>query len=148
VLLRVCLDAGRSDDLARGVTQSGPHRDELTFTVGGVDMRTYGSRGQQRTVALALKLAEAQLMWSETGERPVILLDDVLSELDPERRRHLLNRIDPHQQTLISMTDLAGLPPAFLAGALVLHVEGAKITAAERDGRSVTPPAHGVEQTA
>lgn len=144
-LFRAGLEIGRRDDIARGVTQIGPLRDELAFGVGGIDMRTFGSRGQQRTVALALKLAEAQHMWSATGERPVILLDDVLSELDPERRRHLLERIDPQQQTLISMTDLAGVPEEFLAGALVLYVEAAAITAAERGGRAVTPPVREME---
>jgi len=139
-LFHANLEAAREDDIARGASQVGPHRDELVFTVGGVDMRTYGSRGQQRTVALALKLAEAQLMWSETGERPVILLDDVLSELDADRRGHVLARIDPNQQTLITMTDTAGLPSSFLAEALVLHVDAATIAAAERDGRAVTPP--------
>jgi len=137
---RASLAAGRADDIARGATQSGPHRDELAFTLGGIDMRTYGSRGQQRTVALALKLAEAQLMWSDTGERPVILLDDVLSELDPDRRRHVMARVDPQQQTLITATDLGGLPAPLPDGALVLHVEAAAVAAAERDGRAVTPP--------
>lgn len=134
------LVARRAEDLARGVTQVGPHRDDLGFSLGAVDARTYGSRGQQRTIALALKMAEAQRMWSETGERPVLLLDDVLSELDAERRRFLLDRIDPAQQTLLTVTDRAGIPEGGLAGALVLRVEGARIAAASRDGQALTPP--------
>ncbi len=130
----------RREELARGMTVLGPHRDDLAFALDGVDVRTYGSRGQQRTVTLALKLAEARLMWSETGERPVILLDDVLSELDPERRALLLAHLDEGQQTWITTTDLDLLPRDFLDSALVLHVRAGRIESAERDGRPVTPP--------
>jgi DNA replication and repair protein RecF len=130
----------REEELARGMTLVGPHRDDLAFTVGGIDMRTYGSRGQQRTITLALKLAEAQLMWSETGERPVLLLDDVLSELDARRRGFLLDQIDAHQQTLITITEVERLPEAFRANALALEVEAAQVIAASRDGHAVTPP--------
>ena len=129
-----------AEEIARGMTVVGPHRDDLAFSVDGVNMRTYGSRGQQRTVVLALKLAEARLMWSTTGERPVLLLDDVLSELDGDRRRFLLSHVDPQQQTLITTTDLANLPEEFLAGALVLEVEGGQIVRAQRAGRAVTVP--------
>ncbi|MCB0215992.1 MAG: DNA replication/repair protein RecF [Chloroflexi bacterium] len=127
-------------ELSRGMTLVGPHRDDLAFAVGGVDMRTYGSRGQQRSVTLALKLAESRLMWAETGERPVILLDDVLSELDPGRQAQLLGHLDPRQQTLITTTDLASLPADYLATALVLHLRGGEIVSAEQAGRPVTPP--------
>ena len=95
----------------------GPHRDDFTFLLDGVDLNTYGSRGQQRLAVLALKLAEADWMRAEIGELPVVLLDDVLSELDPQRRGYVLQRVaepEPTQQrqvwiTTTETTDLAGL---------------------------------------
>lgn len=134
------LEARRDESIARGLTTVGPHRDDLALALGAVDVRTFGSRGQQRTVTLAVKLAEARLMWTATGERPVLLLDDVLSELDPDRRRDLLALLGGHEQTILTTTELASLPPDFLAGSLVLHVEGGGIARAERDGAPVAPP--------
>jgi DNA replication and repair protein RecF len=96
----------RREELARGVTVVGPHRDDITFLVNGNDMTTYGSRGQQRTVALALKLAEVNFMEQQTGEMPVLLLDDVVSELDQQRCTFLLDTISRAQQVLITTTDL------------------------------------------
>jgi DNA replication and repair protein RecF len=141
---RVALEERRAEQIARGMTTLGPHRDDLLFRSQGVDMRTYGSRGQQRTVTLTMKLAEARVMGAETGERPVILLDDVLSELDPDRRAFLAEHLDLRQQTLITTTDADSLPAEYLAGALVLYVEDGQIRSAERDGRAVTPPVGGV----
>lgn len=130
----------RREEIARGASVVGPHRDDLSFAIAGVDMRTYGSRGQQRTVTLALKLAEARLMWSDTGERPVLLLDDVLGELDPERRELLVAHLDSSQQTLITTTDPASLPAAYLDEALLLELEAGEVVRAEQAGRAVTPP--------
>jgi recombinational DNA repair ATPase RecF len=73
----------RREEIARGMTLVGPHRDELRFLANGLDLGEYGSRGQQRTAVLALKLAQAQWMREHTGEDPVLLLDEVLAELDP-----------------------------------------------------------------
>ena len=101
------LREGEARELAQGVTLAGPHRDEMRFLVDGVDMNIYGSRGQQRSTALALKLAELELMHGQTGEQPILLLDDVLSELDAKRRRYLIGRVDAHEQTLVTTTDLA-----------------------------------------
>jgi len=134
------LEARRDESIARGMTTIGPHRDDLAMALGTADVRAFASRGQQRTVTLAVKLAEARLMWTATGERPVLLLDDVLSELDPDRRRDLLDLLDGHQQTLLTTTELGALPPEFVAGSLVLHVAGGGIVGAERDGAAVTPP--------
>jgi DNA replication and repair protein RecF len=109
------LQALRQREIAAGVTLVGPHRDEMRFLIDRVDAGIYGSRGQQRTAALALKLAEVALMRGETGEYPVLLLDDVLSELDIHRRRFLLAYLDDGpQQAVISATDLNILPTAFL----------------------------------
>lgn len=138
--LRAALAARRDESIARGMTTVGPHRDDLALALGPIDVRTFASRGQQRTVALAIKLAEAELMLAATGERPVLLLDDVLSELDPDRRRDLLALLDGHQQTLITTTEPAILPAGFLAGALVLHVAGGEVVGAERDGTAVALP--------
>ena len=75
----------------------GPHRDDLDIRIDGLSARTYGSQGQQRGIVLALKLAEADVLFAATGERPVILLDDVMSELDTSRRDYLLNHIEGRQ---------------------------------------------------
>jgi DNA replication and repair protein RecF len=122
------LRAIRRDELARGQTLLGPHRDDLAFTVGGVNLGRYGSRGQQRSVALALKLGEAELMRQRAGEAPVLLLDDMLSELDAQRRAHLLEAIRrPDQQTLLSATDLADFGAEFLAAITRLRVEDGRV---------------------
>jgi DNA replication and repair protein RecF len=97
-----------------------------------MDVNTYGSRGQQRLVVLALKLAEAEFMEAETGERPILLLDDVLSELDPARRAFVLERSIGEGQTLITTTHLSDLSPAFLSRAEVLRVEAGTVEAAGR----------------
>lgn len=108
------LRAARGRELARGVSLIGPHRDDLLFFTNDINIGHYGSRGQQRTVALSLKLAEAGFLLDRTGETPVLLLDDVLSELDKERRRHLLEAISGYQQVLITTTDLDRFPAEFL----------------------------------
>lgn len=122
------LSAARERDLARGVSSIGPHRDDLKFIVNEVDMGSYGSRGQQRTVALSLKLAEAKFMLTQTGEAPVLLLDDVLSELDMERRQHLLQAVSDYQQVLMTTTDLDRFPSDFLSRAEKFTVENGTIT--------------------
>ncbi len=126
--LTASLEHLRRDELQRGQTLIGPHRDDLSFTVGTIDLGTYGSRGQQRSVALALKLAEARLMRERSGENPVLLLDDLLSELDLQRRTHLLRTIqEPAQQTLITATDLSPFDADFLRQATSLRVEEGRI---------------------
>jgi DNA replication and repair protein RecF len=100
----------------------GPHRDDLAFLSLDHDVALYGSRGQQRTVALALKLAEADFLRQRTGEQPILLLDDVLSELDEHRRRFVLSSVAPEQQVLLTTTDLADFSPAFLGSTAVYNV--------------------------
>jgi DNA replication and repair protein RecF len=100
-------------ELAVGVSLVGPHRDDLIFEIDGHDLGDFGSRGQQRTVALALKLAEAEHLRVQTHELPILLLDDVFSELDPSRRERVLGAIQPGQQVILTMTDrqtIAGVP--------------------------------------
>ena len=84
-------------DIRLGFTSIGPHRDDIKFTLNGIDVRTYGSQGQQRTVALSLKLAEAELFNSRFGEYPVLILDDVLSELDKNRQKKLVSAVEKMQ---------------------------------------------------
>lgn len=114
----------RRDELGRGQTLIGPHRDDLLFMVDDINLGVYGSRGQQRSVALSLKLGEAAFMHTRSGETPVLLLDDILSELDMERRTHVLQAINqPSQQTLLSATDLAHFDAPFLQQIQRLRVE-------------------------
>ena len=95
----------REEELNRGVTLIGPHRDDFRLMINNNDVKKFGSQGQQRTTALSLKLAELELMKAETSEYPVLLLDDVMSELDESRREHLLQVIGHRVQTFITTTD-------------------------------------------
>lgn len=112
---REVLEEGRRREVLHGMTLAGPHRDSLSFTVNGTDVTRFGSRGQQQTVVLSLKMAEARHIQGEAGDSPVILLDDVFSELDRARRKHLLGLVALHQQVLITATDLDCFEPAFLS---------------------------------
>ena len=94
------LKKGVERDITLGSTQNGIHKDDVAFTINGNDVRTYGSQGQQRTVALSVKLAEVELIKKRTGNTPVLLLDDVLSELDEQRQKFLFNHIDGMQTVL------------------------------------------------
>ncbi len=121
----------RPREIPAGVTLVGPHRDEVRFSIHGVDAGVYGSRGQQRTTALALKLAEVQLMHRETGHRPVLLLDDVLSELDRHRRRFLLRWVasaEGPEQTVVTATDAGVLPASFLARCQAWRIEEGRLS--------------------
>ncbi|MDD4085163.1 MAG: DNA replication/repair protein RecF [Acholeplasmataceae bacterium] len=100
----------RAADIARGSTGIGPHRDDLVLTVNEDNLKSFGSQGQQRSSALALKLAEMEYVKEETGEYPVLLLDDVMSELDSERRRQILHFIDGRVQTFITVNDKNLIP--------------------------------------
>lgn len=97
------LEQNLDKDLSLGYTSYGPHRDDIKVTVNGIDVRTYGSQGQQRTCALSLKLAELDIIESEIKSKPVLLLDDVLSELDEDRKKRLLDFCQ-NTQTLITCT--------------------------------------------
>lgn len=107
--LRTQLQRRRSEEFRRQVTLVGPHRDDLGFWLDHNDTRLYASQGQQRTAVLALKLAELQYMTEILAESPLLLLDDVASELDPHRRNHLLHAVNQGVQTIITCTDLDDL---------------------------------------
>jgi DNA replication and repair protein RecF len=112
----------RQREIASGMSLLGPHRDDVQFTAQGRDLRTYGSRGQQRTSALSVKLAEVSIMQRALGAPPLLLLDDVMSELDGSRRALLLEALDGVQQALVTTTDWADFTPEFRSRARCLHV--------------------------
>jgi len=111
------LGEARRKEIQQGVCLLGPHRDDLEFLVNDVDMLIYGSRGQQRTAALSAKFGELAFMRAATGEEPILLLDDVFSELDVARREYLLNQALQHEQTLITSTDYSSFSEEVLAKA-------------------------------
>lgn len=115
------------DSILRGVTLSGPHRDELRLHINNRDAGLYGSRGQARTVVMALKLAELNWMKERTGKYPILLLDEVIAELDSARRAFLLERIDGVTQTLLTTTEMDIFTPSFIARAQTWYVEDGQI---------------------
>ena len=121
------LQVGLTESINRGVTLFGPHRDELRLNINEHDAGLYGSRGQARTAVMALKLAELSWMKSRIGEWPILLLDEVVAELDSQRRAYLLDRIDGATQTLLTTTELDIFPPAFLERATIWQVSGGQI---------------------
>jgi DNA replication and repair protein RecF len=129
--LRRKLQTARADDIARGATASGPHRDEIRFIANGIDVGTYGSRGQARTAVLALKLAEMEWMRAKTGEWPILLLDEVLAELDVNRRRDLLARLARAEQCVMTTTDVGLFPSGFVEQAKVWQIKAGRVTSDE-----------------
>lgn len=120
------LRSDREKDTYRCYTGSGPHKDDIAFKIGGEDIRSYGSQGQQRTASLALKLAEVELM-GQRGEYPILLLDDVLSELDLNRQNRLLQRIKDYQ-TIISCTHIDNSLYASLDSPNVIYIKNGEAT--------------------
>ena len=118
----------RGEEIARGVTTIGPHRDDLRFVINKADVSDYGSRGQIRTTLLALKLAEVEWMKERTGEYPVILLDEVMAELDASRRADLLRYVTQESQVLFTATDLNLFDPEFTQSAEIWDVKGGVVT--------------------
>lgn len=102
--LEEALKNARKEDMFSGVTSVGPHRDDIEFNINGISARNFGSQGQKRSVALSLKLAEAEVIKKDVGECPVCLLDDVMSELDPNRQNFILNHIKG-MQTFLTCCD-------------------------------------------
>jgi DNA replication and repair protein RecF len=117
----------RRREMAQGANVLGPHRDDLAFFAGDVDLAIYGSRGQQRSVALALKLAELSYIEHETGDQPILLLDDVLSELDVRRRIDLMAAVQNLDQVLLTVTDATDVPAEARARATFFSVYGGKV---------------------
>jgi DNA replication and repair protein RecF len=123
--LLVALERSQRDEIRRGQTLVGPHRDDLAIEIDGVDARTFGSRGQQRLTALALRLAEVLPVTDAAGTAPILLLDDALSELDPTVRGHVLHEIKSAEQVFLTTPDTP-----MVAGAAMFHVNGGVLTSA------------------
>lgn len=115
------------NEIKRGMTLLGPHRDDLKFFINEKEVFMYGSQGQQRTTALSLKLAEIQLIHEEVGEYPVLLLDDVLSELDSFRQTQLISTFQQTVQTFITTTGIESVNMAKLDHANLIHVQDGKL---------------------
>lgn len=119
----VKLSQVKEQEFRRGATLVGPHRDDLVFRINGKDAYSFGSQGQQRTTALSLKLAEIELIHQETGEYPVLLLDDVLSELDRHRQTQLIDTFRSKVQTFITTTGVEGIRLESLGDVRLFHVQ-------------------------
>ncbi|WP_017185399.1 DNA replication/repair protein RecF [Alkalibacillus haloalkaliphilus] len=120
-------DSIEDREVERGTTLAGAHRDDLVFYVNDRNVQTYGSQGQQRTTALSLKLAEIELIDQEVGEYPILLLDDVLSELDDHRQSHLLNTIQGKVQTFVTTTSVDGIHHETLKEAQIFNIHNGQL---------------------
>lgn len=121
-------ERNKSVEIRKGTTTSGPHRDDIEFKLDGKNAHVYASQGQQRSIALSLKLAEIQLVHQLTDEYPILLLDDVMSELDHGRQSALLNYIHGKTQTFITTTDLEGISWEMIKKPRVYHIQSGKIS--------------------
>ncbi len=121
------LEESLATDIARGATTIGPHRDDWSFQLNGRSLGSFGSRGQQRTAILALKMGEINWMTTVTGERPILLLDEVVAELDEQRRSALLNSITETTQAILTATDPGMFTETFLRQATRMEVENGRI---------------------
>jgi DNA replication and repair protein RecF len=127
--MQASLKAMRREEISRGMTLIGPHRDDVIFRAAGLDLRTYGSRGQNRTAMLALKLAEIEWLEQRTGEHPVLLLDEVLAELDVPRRERLLASVAAAPQTLLTSADRGMFSEAFCRQATIWQIDAGRLIA-------------------
>lgn len=132
---REALIQKRREEIARGVTTIGPHRDELRLLANQVDLGDYGSRGQIRTALLSLKLAEIEWMHTKTGEYPVLLLDETLAELDIQRRADLLTVLARAEQAILTTTDLHLFDEEFVKKAATWQIEGGMVTDTTTEGQ-------------
>jgi len=117
----------RNEEIRRGVTTIGPHRDDLQFSVNGIDLGVYGSRGQIRTAIMSLKFAEMDWLQEKSGDLPVLLLDETLAELDLNRREDLLNMLTNGKQAIITTADLELFDQGFIDGCMSLKIEDGRI---------------------
>ena len=125
--LREALEACRSREIGAGQTLLGPHRDDLQITLGGEPVAGFGSRGQHRLIVLSLKFAQLQWLRDAAGELPILLLDDIFSELDSYHRETVADRIPEDAQVFISAADIAGVPARLAGSARVLDVTGGSV---------------------
>jgi DNA replication and repair protein RecF len=120
--MREALRHRQREELGRGTTLVGPHRDDVLFAIGGRDARSFASQGQQRTIALAWKLAEVGVITEIGGQPPVLLLDDVMSELDESRRHALARFVGEAAQTIVTTTNLGYFDDDLVRRALLVHL--------------------------
>ena len=132
------LEASRRRELAMGSTVVGPHRDDFKLLVNDMDMETYASRGQARTISLSRRLAEAAYVASIRGEEPIVLLDDVLSELDAFRRDRVIEKAVQYQQVIITTTDLQLIQKSPLTNAVYFEVEKGFVNGITQPGYTAT----------
>lgn len=123
----------QAKEIMQATTLLGPHRDDLQFLVNDKNVAAFGSQGQQRTTALALKLAEIDLMKEQTNEYPVLLLDDVLSELDDYRQTHLLTAIQDKVQTFLTTTSLSGVQQELLRDPRIFKIKAGQVQAGDKE---------------
>ncbi len=133
---RESLSAARQRESVLAATEVGPHRDDLALSINGLDMGTFASRGEARTAALTLRLAEASYISSVRGEEPIVLLDDVLSERDISRRRRVLEKITGYEQVMITTTDPELIQQLLGPEAAYFRVEEGQVIALERSPQS------------
>jgi DNA replication and repair protein RecF len=117
----------RSDEITRRQTLSGPHRDDVRFSIDENDATAFGSQGQQRSLVLALKLSELNLVSEHLGEAPILILDDVMAELDLRRQGFLMESVHRDMQTLITTTHLDGFEKEWLSGATLISVVNGRV---------------------
>jgi DNA replication and repair protein RecF len=128
------LERSRGEDLRRGSTSVGPHRDDVQVRLDGRDARAFASQGQQRTAVVSIKLAEAAVVAGMTGERPVLLLDDVLSELDASRRASLLEQVGDPGQVIITSVEADPFPEAVIGSSVVRCIERGTVKSCGQTG--------------
>ncbi|MCH7735840.1 MAG: DNA replication/repair protein RecF [Chloroflexi bacterium] len=143
---REALAAAAHRERTRPVTAVGPHRDDFNLVINGADMGVFASRGQARTLALALRLAEAEFLASVRGEAPVVLFDDALSEMDSSRRHRLLEKATRYEQVLITTTDLDQVNDFFGTGANYLYVANGQVWPSDKDGNVGDSPVSNQDQ--
>lgn len=124
------LRASQRREIEAGVSLYGPHRDDVAFAIDDMAVSNFGSRAQQRTAALALRLAETQYIENESGDRPILLLDDILSELDERRRHSVMDALQTADQILVTATEADRFSPDFLASAHRYRIEHGRVTQA------------------
>lgn len=138
--LREALEQRRPRELAQGVTLAGPHRDDLQLLLDSMDAGAYASRGQSRTIALAMKLGEARYLTEQRRQEPVLLLDDVLSELDATRRAHILETAGRYQQSIITTAEVELIGERFLGRMARFQVHRGLVVPVEAPSRADAPP--------
>ena len=121
------LTENREEEIRRGVTLFGPHRDDVTFLLNGRDVRAFGSLGQQRSVTLSLKIAELKLVREAIGEEPIVVMDDIFAELDRHRVARLLEQVLPGRQSIIATTEVERLSAEAVRGARCFSVRAGNV---------------------